>query len=452
MSESRRDRFLRNKKKKQAAVAAKRKADGVSYDHPEYCILPSPGGALVRPWSDNDPQAPVELGDMRLFRSSFIKGIGESSKKFPVSWGFEPWYKHPLGELVSVIAKGKFDKANKTMAYDNAGHPLLKLILTNDEDTSITTGWKGNKAVLMNVIDRADDWCKENKHTKVLVKNATFSEQYQSWMSSYGVGPSITNGMIEAGTKKMVSIIDTDFIIYRYNSKKPKIEVGSKKIYYEVFMPEFDPQIFENPAYENIEHLKNIWSKEVMSDEEVAYGFYDFEKMPLYNPSSMTYILSRLKDTIIECDKEFPGHNWLENFLEISEDEKKEMAAAQKEELGTISAGGFSAEDDIEDDIDGASEQAEEEPVKQPEEKADEVPKRSRREAKTDGNDVDTSIYKGYDSLSEDEKAIVIVENGELGFDVEPTELDACTNKKQNCTYEFPISFNVCPKCNAKYK
>ncbi len=281
------------------------------FDHPKYVSLPSPGGAVVRPLTNNDPSSPVKPPDSCFFHSSFIRGLDSDNqgRKFPISYGFKPWFKHPLYKMISVIAQGEWDANFKTMYYDHAGHPLLNLILTNNEPTPYPLGWRGTKMVLLNVIDREDTFCQLNRQSKVLVKSASYNESWGNWVSSYGVPPIVPAEMKGLSDEKGLKLTEADFLVFRHHWEKPKVVEGRKK-YYEVFI-----QTPTGP----------------LTEEEKSYKMYYFSSMPLYQPSNMIYILSMLSDFIQEADKEFPGHNFKEEFLEIAESEAKVNAELSKE-------------------------------------------------------------------------------------------------------------------------
>lgn len=67
-------------------------------------------------------------------------------------------------------ANGKNEKK-----YKYAGYPWYDKVIhggfnPTDQQYSWTKGWSGQQVVIMNVIDREDSWCKDNKHTKLLSK------------------------------------------------------------------------------------------------------------------------------------------------------------------------------------------------------------------------------------------------------------------------------------------
>lgn len=324
LKDSRLERYYLSQKKKEKLIQSQKlnSTPPSFFKHPEYVPIPAPGGVIVRPLSDNDPRYPSEVGDMRFYYSTFVQGLGSDNegRKFPISYGFEPWFKHPLGKMISLIGKGSYNKSQKTAEYENSGHPLLDLILTNGDENPYSTGWQGSKVVISNVIDRGDNFCRDNKQAKVLAKTAQYYEKYNTWSSSFGVPVSIATEMLFLADKKQICPTDVDFLIYRYQWENPKI-VDSVIKYYEIFLPEFDPQIFE--LYEDVRHMSNNYSTEALTEEEKSYKLYDFTKMDLYKPSTAGYVYSMLKNFIQEADKEFPGNHFGEELLDIAEEEKK---------------------------------------------------------------------------------------------------------------------------------
>lgn len=435
---SRRERFKKQQEAKKKAEQEKKVQYGTSFDHPEYVVMPTNSAVIVRPFTENSVNAPIKGNDHRFFHHTFIKG--DDGKKFPFSYGFEGWYNHPVGDIIRTIASGNYNKKEKTMEYDHKGDPLLQRILTNGEDNPMESGWKGSKVILMNVLDRSDSWCKKNKHTKVLVKSAKYNEEYENWNSSYGFPSSVLTEMEDISEKKQTAIVDMDFAIYRYHYKSPKVS-GGQKIYYEVFAPEFDEQLFE---YYKIEELSGLYVPDLITKEEESYGSYNFEEMDLYKPSSVNYFLGRMKSFLKEADEKYE-QNWREQFTELAEKEKEEWKAKQKDEVEdeSKSYAGHSVEDDDEDS--------------EPEKRVERKSRRERqpveeKEETTESDDpyasVDRDEYKGFDELTKEELELLEVsEDGVINYNVDEDDLDAC----QKCGHEFPLDLHTCPSCGAKY-
>lgn len=307
------------------------------FDHPKYVPLPSPGGVVVRPLTDNNPSSPVKPEDSCFFYSSFIRGLDSDNegKKFFISYGFKPWYQHPLYQMISVIAEGTWIPEHKCMFYHNEGHPLLELILTNSEPPShYPLGWQGSKMVLLNVIDRGDNFCRLHRESKVLVKTASYNEAWGNWVSSYGVPPLVASEMRRLADKKNLKLTEADFLVFRHHWETPKVE-GKMKKFYEVFLPEFDSDALRfRPDTSNL--LNTFSPSGALTEEEKQYKLNSFSSMPLYQPSNMVYVLTMLSNFIQEADKEFPGHHFKERFLGIAEEELKAKSELNKDSFSIV--------------------------------------------------------------------------------------------------------------------
>lgn len=74
--------------------------------------------------------------------------------------------KHP--DVYEKVNKGGFTEADGKWPYMYA------------------RGWKGPEMLLINVIDRRDDWCKVNKHTKLISKNVNVTAEGKEY-ADFGV-------------------------------------------------------------------------------------------------------------------------------------------------------------------------------------------------------------------------------------------------------------------------
>jgi hypothetical protein len=133
----------------------------------------------------------TKSSDILEISRSFI--VDDNGKFFPVIWSNDKEW--PLSKLYYFLAKYKWDaEANNGKGqpiYDNDGCPLLHRVLTNNQNTKFKTGWRPKKYIIANVIDRKDDWCKENKHSKVIAWSKTDKDNITFF--SYGM----TSGMFD---------------------------------------------------------------------------------------------------------------------------------------------------------------------------------------------------------------------------------------------------------------
>ncbi len=435
----RQERFEEQQKQQKRAEAKAKQGSFTPFEHPEYVALEKGRLVVVRPMDTNPPDLFEELdgSSNRFFHQTWMLA-DDKKTRFPFNWGFEPWNKHPIYDLVRVVASGKYDAENRRMHYDNEGCELLLDITTNSDPTNIMErGWRGTKFVLMNVIDRMDDWCVENNHCKVLVKDATFNADTNFWNATPGMPVSVCNEMFRKANDNMYPIDGIDFAIIRYLT--PKIN-NTEKIYYDTYLGSEERVIMQyNTPELDYSKLVNV---DDTTEEEFSYGKYNFAEMPLYRTSSVSTFMRKKGKFVKAVDKKYHT-NFFDQFSAIAEKEKE----AYKEEIQEARNTTVTKENDI------PSKPVVENPVVE----TPSVPDPSdvkpiRREIPQNDLDIDTSVFKGYNSLSAEEKAMIvgIGDNQELIYsdDVTEADLDVC----QKCDCNFPLSFQYCPKCNTRYQ
>ncbi len=270
--------------------------EGVNYTgspgyakHPLYLPLPSREAVLVRPLSQNDPRYPVKPGDACLFYSAFLRGLDADygGGLFPVFFGFQPWDKFPvLGDMVKAI--------EENLSFDN---PLLKLVRTNFNSNSIA--WKGRAHLLLNVIDRADLFWNSHLQAKVLVNNVTYD----------------TNNLV----KTYECVPQRLWGAFLDNPRVDKI-VCRKSEKYWTFSPEENPEVLEEyPCFSPLASSHKVGE---LTEDEKGYAVYDFQNMPLYAPSELSYVFLRLRNFIRKADYDLPGYHFEEQFRSLIPEDK----------------------------------------------------------------------------------------------------------------------------------
>ena len=400
-----------------------------SETHPEYCTADKGTPMLFRPMSFGSELLPKTGTDHRFFYYSFMKD--DNNKFFPFKWGFEAWYKHPIYELVKTVAKYKYDETKpkgQQKTYDNEGCELLLDIVKNgDASNTLSNGWQPTKTLLMNVLDRMDTWCKDNKHSKVLTYRADHDEESDRWKTDYGVKSSQYDEMTKLAEEEMGSICDFDFLTLKYKTAK---EVGQgKKEYYKTLLAEAKKPYIEEHYGE--EFVNAIF--EDYDEEEMSYEQYDFDSMPLYRASTMGYFLSKKASFVQAVDKKY-GTDFFTKFTAIANEEKKARGEEVEETTTTESK-------EVEKEI-------------TTEESKTTTSRRSVKveETTTEFNprDLDKSIYKGIEKMSDEElsKIVGVDDEGLLIF-AEGVTLEAC--EKKDCLKSFDLNSQVCPYCSSEY-
>lgn len=331
--------------------------------------------------------------------------------------------KHP--EAFELISKGGF-KPEDGKTYQFSG------------------GLKGDKLSIYNCIDRSDDWCKNNKHSKILCRSVNVDDQGRIWakpgIKSFGSVNKIAELLGKYG-----SFMKYDLAFERTGQKENPWNIKNASRLKEAGM---------------LEDLANMDGTEVdanqivigpLSDEEKNYELYDLDKF--FGPTSYTKIYNRIPSFFKIVDAAF-GTHYEDEIRSLSEKEKTEWAlvkeaeqteAEQKEieknlnlnesEIAEATSTENSALSD--DSIFGVSE----------------VKSSRKRPSSNEGLSVDKiAKLKGYQYLTDDIKNrikdIIEDENGKVKiiWDREDDLLEC-----DDCGTLSPEASTACPVCGAKF-
>lgn len=351
------------------------------------------------------------------------------------------WEKYPEGVLDEVTKK------NGKMNHYYADKACYKIIVDKVGNAKIGEKFPKNfypsKRVLMNVIDRQDSWCKDNKHTKVLTskweeytfKDNKTNEDITIHYTDTGI-PKTTYDKILEYHAKGTGKFDVDTVVRKEGKEYSIADITDA-------CPKFIS-----------EKSKSIGSDSDLTDEEKLYELYDFDKTHPY-ASSATKIKKNLTWLIKLVDAE-TGSNFmpeLEALAKIEEDERnaKKEAQVEKEQI---------EKDEVFDDV-KEMETPKEEP--KPEVKQEEPKRRRVEEPKKEETKEEISYEKyfpSYDKLSDEEKASLKnafsgMQGGIPTFNSNEGELLGCKDEK--CKFPnsevdtiFPESIFTCPVCGIR--
>ena len=218
---------------------------------------------------------------------------GQEKKRF--KYAAKPWF--------DTVVHGGYDPVQDEFQY------------------KISKGWQGQEVIIMNVIDREDDWCKENKHTKLLSKKINVSKDGVEYpavgVPSYGF---VTELAALAG--RYGSWEKYDLAIRRTGQTNPPYEVKPATIYANAGLAEAEVG----------EAKMSFISKEPsLTEEEKSWARYDISK--LYAPTTYNKILTHLGNTIKAIDADL-RLNYYEELQGLAYREKKEF----EEKYGTSNA------------------------------------------------------------------------------------------------------------------
>lgn len=228
---------------------------------------------------------------------------------------------HPINVLFrTIIGKYKYDKDTKTRTYDNVGKPSFERFMRNgkpkEKCTAMERGMMPDTFYLFNCIDKTDDWCEKNKHTKMLCwdsQNKEVDGETRTYYT-YGVKPSFYNEIFDIKCTELNRMYDQfDVVAMRLKEKK-----GDS--YLTILTPE------QKTGISNLGLDPNKVTMDYLTDEEDNYTMYELENIPFVSrPTSIAYFLRAFGKLIKSCDIDF-GTNLYEEFVESAEREKIEWA------------------------------------------------------------------------------------------------------------------------------
>ena len=357
---------------------------------------------------------------------------GEEKKKFKNA--AKPWF--------DTVVHGGFDPVQDEFQY------------------KISKGWQGQEVVIMNVIDREDSWCKENKHTKLLSKKINTSKDGTTeypfvGVPSYGFISQLANLAGRYGSWEKY-----DVAIRRTGQTNPPYEVKAATILANAGLAE--PEVGEAK-------MGYISKEGTLTEEERAWTRYDISK--LYAPTTYNKILNHLGNTIKAIDADL-RLNFFEELQGLADREKKEF----EEKYGT-SANIEAQDNDIADEqselspLDESNILAAPAPaqttttvVETPKVEATPTPTVgrviNRAAPASSGLSADKiALLHGWDKLKPEEQAqikdVVLNPDGTIKeivySETSQTTIQCIDEKGQGCGYFCPADFTHCPVCGCSY-
>lgn len=267
--------------------------------------------------------------DSVMVKRSMI--IGDDKKYFTLIWSNDP--NHVWNRFVkTLVGKYTYDKETKHRDYENQNFESFKRFMTNGKENPSTyeRGMQADTFYLFNCIDRSDDWCEKNKHTKMLCwdKSEVEKDGKTNTYHTYGIKKSLWTEIFDVKCTQMASYpSDIDFVIRRYTKKT----APSDSKYIDVYSPEEKSAIRQWGEKDNIDYYAMIHD-EFLTKEEENYERYKLADVDwLSKPTPISVILNKIPNLIKLVDKEH-GTNYYEEFVEEKGKELEELKAKQKKE------------------------------------------------------------------------------------------------------------------------
>lgn len=333
------------------------------------------------------------------------------------------WEKYPDGQLDHRGKNGKYVKYHQNTK-------IFSVIDNNaKEGEKFPKSFFPSKRVVMNVIDRHDSWCKDNKHSKLLTSKkvpfeiTTEEGKKTIYFEDTGVPEMVWSAIMDHC--KATGTLDIDLVVTKKSDDKK----------YSVF------DITDYPKYVTEASFK-IGSKDALTEEEKQYELYDLDK--LYGVSSYAKVKKVMKAKFALCDSEL-GTNFVDELERLVKKEAEERASEVDVEQ---------KEKDV--DVPKKETLKVQEPVKE-EVKANRRPstKPVEQSSKVDIKAICETAFPYWHKLTEDEKSIMISTIVEFNGNIptyDNSEYLGCTD--ENCNYPgtdkmtiVPDNVNTCPVC-----
>jgi hypothetical protein len=356
---------------------------------------------------------------------------------------------HILHRLYAKITEAEWINKKRINKYENK-YPELWLAATKlgfkpEDGPSFTyaTGLKPRKVVVFNCIDRMDDWCKDNKKTKLLSKIVNTStadsgdiiEYPATGIPSFGFINKLAETISKYGNYEKF-----DIAIKKTGDKTSPYEV--RNVSYLKGKDSLDDVINDDGTDLEVDRI----IVGGLTDEELAYERYDLDK--LMKPTSHTKLLRRIPAVFKLCDACLGSH-FYDELESLSEAEKVEWAklygtsdeaeAEQKATETSAVAKSIVVEKTIED-------------------KKTDLPKRESRKAVGTPNilsEKKIALLKGWGQLTDEQRSwikdVKVKPDGTIDeiewIDEKADALLYC----DNCNILSPNDLTVCPACSSTF-
>ncbi|HPJ86581.1 MAG TPA: hypothetical protein PLU55_00545 [Candidatus Pacearchaeota archaeon] len=459
----------RKKQEEQKKRAKENSGNFQGFDELSYCPITKEETVfriVGKPFPYNDPTNRKPTDIKMIMQSEIVK----EDKKGYVKFNFPYHYDDTKGDyvldkdfiltkVINKVKEGRWEKYPEGKVNELTGKngeyihyykdtEVYKIIVDKVGNAKIGEKFPKNfypsKRVVINVIDRHDSWCKDNKHTKILtskhegfsIKDSKTNQDITIFYTDTGI-PKTTYDKIVEYHAKGTGNFDVDTIVKKVEKDYTVADITDA-------CPKFITQ-----------KSKDIGLDSDLTDEEKSYELYDFDKYFPY-ASSATKIKKWLSWLIKKVDAQ-TGSNFmveLEALAKIEEDERnaKKEAQAEKEQVEG---------EEVSDDVKEMEAPVKEEP--KPEVKQEEPKRRRVEEPKKEETKEEISYVKyfpSYDKLSDEEKASLLnalseIKDGIPLFNNKEGELLGCKDEK--CKFPnseidtiFPESIFTCPVCGIR--
>lgn len=416
----------------------------------KFCAAPEGGHAIVR-FVGAPPSSNYKSGDAIIRCVSEIKDDNGKKMILILPQRADTLEQdHFMWRLISKVLEKEYINKKKVFINQTAHKTAFEIVSKGgwkpeDGNTYLyTKGWNASECVFINCLDRTDNWCKENKHTKVFSKNIYISpdkgfEKADLGVKVNGFLPKLIENMSKYGSWSKY-----DSYVIREGDKEKRKKEPFKIINGSGFKAA--GMIAELEGITDAE-LSLISTEPALTTEELTYKSYDLSDC--YRVSSYTKLFSRLSKQIKVIDGDL-GTRFYDELKALAEQEKKEReidAAAKKVEQSAVESAPVE------------STPVAEAPAAAPSfDSMTSVHRVTSVETSVGLTPEKTALLKGWSGLSESEKALIkdvevnldgtfknIIYNEGCG------NLYPCPISDGGCGCLSPESFTSCPSCGKHF-
>ena len=295
---SRKERYEKAKKAREAAEKS-RGGYGSPVEIPDFeALVLKQDKCHVLRLVGEVPEARENPSDALMIERSFIRS--DDGNYFTMIW--HPDKDWPFRVLSRKL--GKYKYVDKKKVYENEDCELLHYYNTNGKENPsvFESGMSPSKFVLINAIDRMDDWCVKNNHTKMVAwdVNEVEDKKFYTWGIKSGLFKEIFDVKC---TSIGAHYENVDLVVRRFSQKQKPAD----DVYYQVMYDE-EKRVIQNWSdKDKVDYMSFINSNEDLSKEEMAYGRYSLEGIPFVSqPTPMSIIMNKMEKEVRRFKVDYP--------------------------------------------------------------------------------------------------------------------------------------------------
>lgn len=228
------------------------------------------------------------------------------------------WIDYKEGDIIDPNRPRSTEKGYYVNLYENTAS-YKRIDLNKKEDSNQFGHFYPKTRILFNVIDRMDNWCKENKHSKILTSNyspfeindAVTKERKVIWFNDVGM-PNEFYKLITTNVLEFRNTWDLDLIAHK-EEKKYILRDG-----------------MEDKVSPSVKSLIDI---NPLKEEEMEYTLYNLDK--LFKPTGYYKLFNSLENLFKQVDLDL-NTKFYDELKHLYEEEKVQREKERLESEKTV--------------------------------------------------------------------------------------------------------------------